>query len=220
MKKILSFQILIVMFAIVFFIPNAFALGLGFYGSLGSGKGDWEIDPDSGTDYEVDTENKHRSFGFVLDTAVAKDKVFNYRLQVGLDRWEEEFTKTGDKFEMDGFVVEHDFGFGVVRRENFRLWLGPELRIEYGEGIYNDDTDLEATFFGIGVGPVIGVNFNFGEIFTFGLKSGFLFEGYGGTGRDQLDSESYTIRSRQLFINAAIIFRINDTYKKGRPTTP
>lgn len=213
MKKILSFQILIAFFVTLFFVSSASALGLGFYGSLGSGSGDLEVDPEAGTDYEFDTDNEHRSFGFVLDTAVAKDKVFNYRLQVGLDKWEEENSDTGDKFEIDGFVVENDFGFGVVRRESFRLWLGPTLRIEYGEGIYNDNTDEEAAFFGIGVGPVIGVNFNFGRIFTLGLKSGYLFEGYGGAGKDLFEGDRYTISSRQIFINAAIIFRINDTFK-------
>jgi hypothetical protein len=212
MKKILSFQILIAIFVSLFFVSSASALGLGFYGSFGSGSGEWEVDPDEDSDYTVDTDNEHRSFGFVLDTAVAKDKVFNYRLQVGIDKWKEK-DFDGGEFEIDGFVVDNDFGFGVVRRENFRLWLGPELRIEYGEGILNDNTDAEVALIGIGVGPVIGVNFNFGKTFTLGLKSGYLFEGYGGTGRDLLDSESYTIRSRQLYFNAAIIFRINDTFK-------
>ena len=156
MKKILSFQILIAIFVTLFFVSNASALGLGFYGSFGSGSGEWEVDPEDAPDYTVDTDNEHRGLGFVLDTAVAKDKVFNYRLQVGLDKWEEE-DSAGNKFEIDGFVVDNDFGFGVFRRENFRLWLGPELRIEYGEGVLNDNTDYEVRLIGIGVGPVIAV---------------------------------------------------------------
>jgi hypothetical protein len=204
---------IIVCCLIVFPITNAGAVGLGFYVERGSGSSDWEEEDDYDNTNDFDTDDKRAGFGFVLDTNVAQDRLFNYRLQIGYEKRDTEIKNSIDSADLKGFVMSHDFGFGVLRTRNVRLWLGPELRLAYYTGSPKINDDLDISIFEYGIGPVVGANFNIGSTVTLAVKTGYLFQGFVGIGEDDFDDEyTYTGTSRNFYVNFAIIFRIGDVF--------
>ncbi|MFC1761858.1 hypothetical protein ACFL6U_07230 [Planctomycetota bacterium] len=199
-------------------ITKVKAAGLGVYSSIGSGSGDWDIEFDSGTKQVGEQDNDRAAIGFVFDSAVARNQLFNYRLNAGYDRVEYDVTnKTTSakyQYESDRFVLSQDFGFAVLRKKLVRLWIGPELKLAFETGERQSDTRYEVGLFEAGVGPVIGANFNFGPVFTLGLKAGYLFEGF--VGIEQFDPTSVdwevTGTNQEVFFNLSAIFRIRDSY--------
>ncbi len=70
--------------------------------------------------------------GLIYDSAVALDKVFNYRLKAGYDRYYVNIKYTSSDFKPAGrFNLSHTFGFGVARTEDVRVWIGPQLGFHY-----------------------------------------------------------------------------------------
>jgi len=209
MKKFCLAHFIAIVLVSVFMLSESLAMGLGGYYTFGSGSGTWTINTEGSDDNDIDTDDSGTGFGFILDTAVAKDKLFNYRLGVGMEKKEYEIDD-GPTLKVDNFVIDNDFGFGVYRTPNIRLWLGPELKISYGtESI--DGLDYSVMSFG--VGPVIGLNYNIGDRFTLGVKSGYLFEGTAGYGEeDNGDSVDHTGQDTFFYINFAIIYRLNDIF--------
>lgn len=153
----------------------------------------------------------------MLDTAVAKNRVFNCRLGLGFERKNYE-DEDGDTLEIDNFVIENDFGFGVVRTPKIRFWLGPEIKIASGSGYVDTDLDedVDDNLVSVGIGPVLGLNFHAGKLVTRGIKTGLLFESFVGRGEHKTrdDAVDFTGNDSYFFINFAIIFRTNNVYKK------
>ena len=201
MKVSLS-HLLITSLSVFLFSPNAMALGLGLYLSQGSGDSEWERDSD-GRDFDRDVSQKE--FGFVLDTTVAQDKLFNYRLNVGR-LWVEY-----DDFEMDGIIASHSFGFAFVREKNVRVWAGPQLSVKYLESDSGN-----TTLSGIGVGPIVGVNVNLDPSITLaadaGIRGIYSYAEYDSDYSSSFDEE-YDINENELFVNFSVLFRLgNDNY--------
>jgi len=218
MKRFIVIQLVSLLLAVIFFTSSAMAIGLGFYLNPGifGGEADWTLETDySAFDYEYKKDTEHTGYGFVLDTAVAKNKLFNYRLNLGM----EEFThKKGDsntEYEFDSFVIDNTFGFAVFKNKLVRLWLGPQIRVSFSDGeLKNSDRDI--SLFGFGIGPVFGANFNLGKVFTPAVTIGYRYTGYAGTGENKTSSSSseydYTISETTLFFNVALLFRMGDMY--------
>ena len=195
-------------------ISSASALGLGVYYNQGWGDGeiedddwdsdyDWDYDDDDGFNFKFDTESdyKTRMIGVMLDTNVARDSLFNYRLNISLDENEINFGRFKDK--LDGYVMDHTFGFGVLRNQNVRLWIGPQINLSY----YNEsDFDM----FGIGLGPAIGVNIHAGDKVSFTIASGYKYNFLFG----ELGDADFTGYDGQFYINFGVLFRINDVYQQ------
>ena len=215
MKRICLIHLLVVLLVFGFMAPQASAIGLGGYFSVGSGSGEWDAEDEDDNEWDIETDDTGSGFGFVLDTAVAKDRVFNYRLNIGYERKDYE-DENGNTLEIDNFVVVNDFGFGVVRTPQIRLWLGPELKITSGSGEIDNNDDFEVDLVSVGIGPVVGLNVHVGKLVTLGFKTGLLFESIVGKGED--DPRDYTVDytgdDTYFYFNFAIIFRINDVYKK------
>lgn len=197
----------------MFGISNAAALGIGTYYNSGWGSGTIEYDFDNyyydeDDDFDFDADYKTRAIGFVLDTNVAKDSVFNYRLNVSLDKMD-----IDDGPSIDGFVMDHTFGFGVLRNKYVRLWIGPQINLsyyqeDYDRGNYYDDDDDDFDKFGIGFGPAMGINIHAGDIISFTITSGYKFNFIFGSNY----GEDYTGTEGQFYINFGMLFRINDAY--------
>ena len=98
--------------------------------------------------------------GFSLDTNVAKNRLFNYRLNVGY-QW--------SSFS-DGLSLDNVFGFGVLRNRHVRLWIGPSIRL----GIDSINTSPLVDLM-VGGGPVVGVNFHTGNAGSAALTFGFQY---------------------------------------------
>ena len=60
-----------------------YAVGIGVYGSYNYGSLEPKLDDSDGADDTMEWKSTLMGGGLVLDTAVAKDSLFNYRLQIG-----------------------------------------------------------------------------------------------------------------------------------------
>ena len=220
-------------------IDRAHALGLGGYISYGTGSVDFEESWDTEDPWarlENSGDVSHFGFGFLLDTAVAKNRIFNYRLQIGYEASEYDIDsvfnqETGTdispiisdfKVDIDQIVFDNTFGFGIVRRQNFRLWIGPQIRIGYmtGDGQVTDilGTTLQLNFEGVvyGFAPVIGGNFNFNNNLSIGIDLGYRLSGMAGniekSGLGLTGADDYSGDTNVFFVNFSMIYRLNDDY--------
>jgi opacity protein-like surface antigen len=186
---------------LVWLAPDAMATGFGFYGTFGKGTiklDNWErsnADPDDSP--REDTE--FVGAGMVLDSAVALNRVFNYRLNVGYEKLKVDFDLPANEInlpetgldQLESIVIDQDFGLAVYRSDLTRIWFGPELRVFFS----HDEL-------GMGIGPVLGINLHTGREATVALKLGFLFSEFAdGSFDSDYEKESHA------FLNLAILFR-------------
>jgi len=183
-----------------FGVGNVHAAGFGFYGSAGSGSGDFTYE--GSPSFDVDTT--HTGMGFVFDSNVSQDKLFNYQLNVGYDKFNIE-DNSGDDLELSGLLISNAFGFGIVRTEGFRLWIGPEIRLTWVSGNLNT-YDYDA--FGLGLGPAIGMNFNLPGPVSLGIKAGYQVMNYAGeaTSASSITTD-FDIDENMFYVNFSLMFR-------------
>jgi len=136
---------------------DAQALGLGLHVAVGQG------------------ENNHEQIGISLDTAVAEDRQFNYRMNLGFEKFELE-DHWGDKDKFSGWILENTFGFQILANEKLKLWAGPQIVT----GLYEND-------FGFGLGASLGVNLHIGDKTSLGITLGVRRSEYSGI----LDDSEY-----------------------------
>lgn len=205
MKKSVLVSLLGFMFLVFLGSSNALAIGLGLYGSYSGGSETWE-GVDTKISYNKDTTCK--GFGFLLDTTVARDSLFNYQLNIGYLQNE----VNPNMGTLSGGSISHDFGFGVLRTPDVRLWLGPELKISYVSGSQSSIDYYKLDF---GIGPVVGLNVHLGELVTLALKGGYLFN-WGVVAKDckniSCSDSGFLTNGGDPFINFAIIFRLGDNF--------
>lgn len=179
---------------------QAYAVGLGLYVSQGSGDADFD-----GTYSNFSADTEQSAIGFTFDTNLSKNRVFNYRLGV------EKGTLKFNQFEVDEVAVTNDFGFSLVREDNLRIWIGPELRISFQDK--QESSGWEYSGVGVGVGPVIGLNWHLGQNGpSLIAKAGALGSSYvlDVTEPSGWLNDSYTITQDSVFMNFGITFRINE----------
>jgi len=200
--------IVIIGMALSFWVSNSFALGLGL--SLGQGTEEWE-DQDDSILVNNNGDRKVSSVGFVLDTAVANNKVFNYRLTLMAE--ENERDSGGAYVNLKGYAMTHDFGFGVFRNKHVRLWLGPQLKGAYYEEMTHSSNGVEiGDAIGFGLNAVAGVNVHLPKVVSFGFTAGYQVLGAYGGDYDLTDQYDLDVTSSGPFFSASVIFRINDDY--------
>lgn len=231
-------------------IPVAsWASGVGFYGIGGAGKGSWSgygmgesWITHTGMDASYGDSNTSTTLyggGLIWDSAAAKDTLFNYRLKVGYERSFMHILSANTKSRVDPtnrYGMSHTFGLGVLRTENIRFWIGPQIGFHYfrvKEIIESSPYDfllysmlsfptplpsyltllllqkqtLEYDFVGGDILLALGVNFNLGDYTTLFLEMGV---GYMG-----IYSLKYDIIGHNVGIqaHAGIMFRIGDKYQ-------
>lgn len=129
-KIVLSVSTIII---IALFAARAMAVGLGGYGSFEYSKGSLKIMSKHpyGVNATVRANNSTVGGGFTLDSNILGPSLFNYRLQIG-----------GEKFSNNGesnFLGEtghffNSFGFKVYGSSRVRLWMGPGFGFRYITG--------------------------------------------------------------------------------------
>jgi hypothetical protein len=217
MRKLLPILFITMVLVFGFFITNAGAVGLGGYINYGNGSVSWSVENAFDT-WDDDADFTVTGYGFVMDSNVARNSLFNYRLQIGFENWSEDL-ESDVTYELSGLVLTQDFGFGIVRTPAVRLWLGPEVRLAYVTGTPENESDLEMYIFCYGIGPVFGANFHMGSAVSLSVKAGYLYEGFVGAG-DWANTMGYSSdydevywgASSQFFINFSILFRIGDAF--------
>lgn len=186
-------------FLLLLWSPNCSAVGFGvFVDASGGGSGEMEVNDD----FTLDIDAKTGAFGFVLDTAPTNERVFNYRLNVGLAR--QELDWDGPKIKTDGIYVENIFGFAFVRNESFRWWAGPLVRVGYYAGeIQFASGDEDVDYGEFGVGAVTGLNFKVGNT-VISPSIGVRYSGFAG----EVDSVEDEIEGHasNVFANLAVLF--------------
>jgi hypothetical protein len=210
MKKILLILALPVL--LIFAYTPGHALGIGAYGTFSYTDACWEDLTNSSIN--GDLLHYFAGGGLVIDTAVAKKNIFNYRMNLGLGQiWEK--AKESDPFDEDLSGIEgefiNSFGFGIVRIPLFRLWLGPQLGIRFAHFDYPGNLDVDRLTFL--PGAVLGFNINIGDLFTISLDGGFRYN-LGVTfytSDDVLNDRVYSSLGPEGFVNLSVIFRIDDT---------
>ena len=178
-------------------VESAGALGFGPYFEYGRVVDGWASD--SGFDFDYD-EN-HFGAGLSLDTSVTDRRLFNYRLDLGYQRVAQDFDH-GGSIDGDGLVIDNAFGFRLLRNEKVRLWLGPAVRLSFD---FFESHGVDAFYFGIGAGPVIGLNVHTGDLvslaFTTGYQLSYVHGDYDGG-----DANGY---EQLIFFKLHTFFRFN-----------
>jgi hypothetical protein len=194
------------------------ALGIGVYGGFSyMDVENWDIDSPSTTGNML---YYWGGAGLVIDTAVAKKQLFNYRLNLGIGQVVQQPPSGSYATNIDGIRAElmSSFGFGIVKLSFMRMWLGPQLGLRFHHIEVNQINKDCLLFSG---GAVLGFNFNIGSFFTIGIDGGFRYN----AGLDfvtfensswLLDDRTYFAHGPEGFVNVSIIFRIGDTYDGGK----
>ena len=109
------------------------AFGIGAYATLGDGNTSYDY-----SKYEYFAAGKMKESsdlaiggGLVMDSNLAYDRVFNWRMKLGIEQ-----LKADREAEMKllRLHMNHLFGFGIVRTQVIRLWLGPQVGVNYSWG--------------------------------------------------------------------------------------
>jgi hypothetical protein len=168
-------------------VESSEAIGLGLYGRYGTST--LEVDYNNNPDMDLGRS----SIGLVLDTAVAKRSVFNYRLELGYT------TLTGDtddglEFDLTGGEMNHTFGFSVLKARSTRLWMGPTLRFAAGSGTVTSSqtsflgasstSEADGTFTSAGLGLALGGNHHLGNVASLCWMLDYVYQ-YGSAEEDE-----------------------------------
>ena len=204
-------------------VTDSMAFGLGAFYSYGSGDSDVDIDDDYSTKEEFDDERT--GFGFVLDTTVATDRLFNYRLNIGYKQVDLEYHNC--ELDLSGISIENTFGFGVFRNKALRIWLGPQINLSYltGDGNWGQADVDDVWTVGCGLGVVSGINIHAGPVVSICFDLGWrynmnwgqmdysYYDYYYGHYYYESDTCDVTIDGHEIFATISILFRIGgDTY--------
>jgi len=145
-----------------------------------------------------------------LDTAVAKNRLFNYRLSVDCENIDPgaNYILLTNAYSINRFTCSNTFGFGFFRSNIIRLWVGPQVVLCY-EYRYNDkyvsDTTLLSKF-----GSVVGVNFHADDGITLSLETGFRTPFSFDFTKSKLNA--YSNSKIEPIMGFKIIFRSRDSY--------
>lgn len=210
MQKLACYTLALLVITLFMIPQSGYTTGLGLY--LPSwGNGTSTINYDNGYEWEQDID--HIGIGFVLDTRVARRGVFNYRLHLGFES--AQYGEMDNKYSR--FALDNTFGFAIVQSSVVRLWFGPQIRLvyqSYSESDLSYDASINAL--GIGLAPVLGFNFNLGNVVSICPEIGFRFMFLGGTqeydGYYGYSEEPFDSKEQYVFVNLALLFRINDVF--------
>jgi hypothetical protein len=196
------------------------AIGLGIYGTASKGEYAWTYHIDEYPNIDVDSDVSKYGLGFVMDTCLAKDNLFNYRLNIGFSRLKIDNENSAPDMKGNEYFFNNSFGFGVFRSEIVRIWLGPQVGFGWISGEYelqSGSTDTENDFWTMfyALGVAAGINFNIEDIITLGVDGGYRYSKHAGIGHmDSISSTSFGLSStgKEFFANFSIMFRINDVF--------
>jgi hypothetical protein len=187
----------------------------------------------------VDLKFDHLTFGVLYDSAPSQDALFNYRATLGFD------LATGVQFDTAsisipgfptidiqglgidvdkngyGFTTTHTFGFGIVRSEAIKWWLGPGLRLNFD--YYKLNGPYEAANLSIGGGPETGVNIHLSPDMSLCVGGGFHWNAFAyAAGSNNIGSFVWG-DGPFYFVQAAVLFHTGkdaDAWKTAPPPPP
>lgn len=115
-----------------FAAANAMAVGIGAYGNFGGGQHNHKVTTDDFTKVGGNADFAYATGGFILDTNVGGSNVFNYRLKIGGGS-SLKYSREAE-LKLTEIELTNTFGFGIIRHEKVRFWLGPSIGFDYQWG--------------------------------------------------------------------------------------
>jgi hypothetical protein len=226
---------------ILFFVTSqkpVHSFGLGAF-IEGGGGGTFYLMPG------FDDRNSGQFFiggGFIFDTAVSTNTLFNYRACFAYN-WTRATAYTPPEYYLVSKIIPPDnqdlnqiklinsFGFGLIRNETMRLWLGPQLNFFYtwGDttilgryGTWNINRKDTMSIGGVGFGFVLGVNFNFTGLVSLATEAGLRLNIAGGStygtytynASSGKDATSVVNIKPEVFATVGVLFRIYDRFAR------
>ena len=152
---------------------------------------------------DVDADIRVKGSGIFYDSNLSKDRMFNYRLGVGQGVY-------GDKAgSYDALFIFNDFGFSIARNRHARLWLGPEIMLTL---VDDPEAASEPKLFGMGMGPVMGLNLNIARGLTLTLKVAYISQTTAG--HMNIGSTKYDVNTDDLFsyVSFGIAYRFSEHF--------
>lgn len=198
---------LVVAVLLLLLAAPAYAAGIGLFVSGSDVDAEWDGDYSN-----LESDGQHRDFGFTVDSNLATDRLFNYRLEFGRAEWEiDDFNNQGLEADIDGLVMNHDFGFGGLIAPSVRLWFGPEFRVTLLDGELEGVNARDIDLFGYGFGGAIGLNVNLPGRLSLSGKAGYVMMRYLGDGPNwdgaAWRSSDYDVDEDLGYISLSIYFR-------------
>jgi hypothetical protein len=168
MKSLIYY--IVVIAALAFSVPaRAIGLGLNMRDTAASGPMDPKALFSTPIEFMV-----QRLIGtdLTLDTALAEDRLFNYRLNIECATAVADAVPTLNAYyRVNRFTWANTFGFALLRSNAIRIWAGPQISLCY-EFKSTDKSVSDAMLFNR-LGPVIGININTSNDVTVSLETGF-----------------------------------------------
>jgi len=204
--------VVIVALASTLWVSELFAFGMGVSYMQGSETWNDDLMPFHNGDRDVS------SFGMVLDTNIAKDSLFGYRVTIATEGNKD---SNGDSLDLEGIAFTHDFAFGVYRNRVIKLWLGPQLKFGlYNVTLNNSVFDEEGFAIGWGFGPVVGLNIHVPGIVTFSASIAYHVVGIYVGEYDLSPNNDANIGLRDIevdysgstYLNLSVLFRFGSDY--------
>lgn len=209
MKKLSAGQILVILLTLVVFAPHASAMGVGVSLTGGLSESDWE-EENWGRRF-FSSDDTMGAIGYIFDTNILKDRLYNYRLGIGWEKNVHEMDAINDTLETSGLYMTHNFCFGIIRKKNLRVWTGPEIRLAKLDGEFRKNSNVKVDVFSTGFGMAVGVNFKVNEKFVLALKGGILDREMHGDGRTETTSSiDYEGDGTLSYITMSFIFRAGE----------
>lgn len=146
----------------------------------------------------------------IFDTAVAKNQLFNYRLNIKCYNTIEkkDYLFYNYSYSLNRLELANTFGFGFIRTRHVRVWAGPQFTISY-EFTNRNGSMLNSILYNK-IGSVAGVNFHMGDETTLAFELGFR----AGLGLDLDKSTHQTLLNTkpEPIASLKLIFRSWDTF--------
>jgi hypothetical protein len=216
-KKFVSFLLFTML---IFSASGAWAIGIGVYGTGGLAK-DF-ITLSYMTNVDLKTHDYYGGAGIILDTAVAKDELFGYRLRLEYNQFNVKELKTGVELKGYNYIgMYHTFDFGIIRTELIRFWIGPQIGLSYtfgerripftdafGLSFVSVTYPLKLRAVGFDALLATGVNFNLEKMMTIFIDLGAGYMGKYNT------NEKITGHAIGFKGSAGVMYRIDDNFKK------
>ena len=154
--------------------------------------------------------------GFVLDTNVAKESVFGYRLvlQYTLAKLDSTNNPNITSLKKHKYDMIHNFAFGIVQKPGFKWWVGPRIntQIEHGSG---PEVEYQNSW-GFGIGAATGVNFKVAQRIALAADLGYQGDILFG-GQSDPDGSVYFGTSKGLTAQFYLLFVFGEESQAKAP---